>query len=91
MMAIGAFLTAAIGPLAKRAAAALGFGVVSYVGVDLALGQLLGTARDAWAGSLGADVAAYVAMAGLNTGLSILAGALAGRVALIATKRMMLL
>jgi Protein of unknown function (DUF2523) len=69
----------------------LGFGVVAFVGLDLALSALLSQAKAAWAGSLSADVAAYVAMSGANTGLSMIAGAMVGRVAMMATKSLRLL
>jgi hypothetical protein len=90
MSTLGALLTAAAGPLAKRVMTALGFGVVSFVGVDLAVSGLLSQAQAAWGGMSG-DVAAYVALSGANTGLSILAGAIVGRVALTSLKRFMLL
>jgi len=87
-MTWGAFLAAMAGPLAKQVLMALGFGVVTFIGVDLALDSLLSVARAAWSGSLSADVAAYVAMAGINTGLSIIAGAMVGRVTMLATKHL---
>lgn len=87
---MGAFLLALAGPLAKQVMIALGFGIVSYVGIDLAVGALLDQARAGW-GGMAADVAAYVALSGANTGLSILAGAIVARVSLIPLKRLKLL
>jgi hypothetical protein len=90
MGTLGAFLTAAVGPLAKRVLAALGFGIVSYIGADFAADQLLATARVAWTGA-GGEAAAYVAMAGLNDALAIIAGAIVARVSLATMKRFALL
>lgn len=90
MSTLGSMLQAAAGPLARRALQALGIGVLTYVGVDTALGALLSTARTSWTG-MSADVAAYVAMAGGNTALSIIAGALVARITLISLKRLTLL
>lgn len=90
-MNIGAFLMGLGGPLAKQVLLALGFGIASYVGLDLALGSLLSAAKAAWAGSLSGDVAAYVAMTGANTGLSLIAGAMIGRIAITSTKFLRLL
>lgn len=91
MSTLSALLMSLAGPLAKQALIALGFSVVAYVGLDLALGALLNAARAAWSGSLSGDVAAYVAMSGANTGLSLIAGAMIGRVAMFATKALRLL
>ena len=90
-MNLSAVMMALAGPLAKQVLMALGFGIVSFVGLDLALGAMLSAAKSAWAGSLSADVAAYVAMSGANTGLSLIAGAMVARVAMFATKALRLL
>jgi hypothetical protein len=87
-MGWGAFLLAMAGPLAKQVMVSLGFAVVTYVGVSTAVDALLSSARSAWAGTFSADVAQLVAMAGLNTALSILAGALIARVSMMAMKRL---
>jgi hypothetical protein len=78
-------------PIAKRILAGLGFSVVTFVGVQAAVDGMLTAARSAWAGSLSADVANLIAMAGLNVALSIMAGALVGRVSMLALKRFQLL
>ncbi len=90
MSTLGSVLGALAGPLAKKVATALGFGVVAFVGVDLALNAIITTARESW-GGLGADIAVYMAMAGVNTAFSIIAGAMSSRLGLIALKRMSLL
>lgn len=85
-MTFSGLLMALAGPLARQVMISLGLAVVTFTGVDLALGSLLDAARSAWSGGLGADVAAYVAMSGANTGLGMLAGAMVARVAMLATK-----
>ena len=89
-MMLGSFLVALSGPIVKTALRALGIGVLTMVGVDVALQSLLTVAKTAW-GSFPAAVAAYVSLAGVNTGLSIIAGALIARVALIPLKTLRLL
>lgn len=90
MNTLGAFLAAAVGPLAKRVLTALGFGVVSFAAVQAAIGGLLNQAQSAW-GGLAGDTAAYLALGGYNTALSILGGALTARVALMVLKRLQVL
>lgn len=89
-MKLGAWLVSLASPIARTVMRALGLGVVTMAGVDVALTGLLGQAKAAWAGLPG-EVAAYVAMAGVNTGLAILAGALVARISLIPLKTMRLL
>jgi hypothetical protein len=84
----GSWLLAVSAPVAKRVLTSLGFGVVTYVGMDAALSSALTAAKSAW-GGMGADVASMVAMAGVNTAASILAGALTARLALEVAKRFM--
>lgn len=86
-MSFAALLVSLSGPIARQVLISLGLGITTFVGINTALGALLSSARSAWAGSLSADVAAYVAMSGANVGLSILAGALIGRVTLISLKQ----
>nr|WP_316639180.1 DUF2523 domain-containing protein [uncultured Roseateles sp.] len=90
MNGLGTWLVALAGPLARRVLASLGLGVVTYVGMDAAIGAILNQARAGW-GGMPADVVSYVAMSGANVALSLIAGAIIGRVASIALKRMMLL
>jgi hypothetical protein len=90
MGGLGSWLLALSSPIAKAVMRALGFGVVSYLGVDMALGALLADAKAAWS-SQNANVAVYLAMAGGNTALSIIAGAMVARVALIPLKTLRLL
>lgn len=91
MNTISALLMGLAGPIAKQVLLALGFSVVTYLGVDTATTFLLDQAKSAWTGGLVGDVGSYVALSGVNTGLSMLAGAIGGRVAMFATKSLRLL
>ncbi len=90
MSTLGAFLTAAAGPIAKKVLTSLGIGVVSFVGLQALLSELLGFAKDAW-GGMPAIAAAYMAIGGANTAISIIAGALITRVSLVALRKLDLL
>lgn len=83
----GSFLVAIAGPVAKRVLTAIGFGTVTFLGMSAALNSALSSARSAW-GGMGADVAAFMAIAGVNTACSILAGALVARLSLEVAKRL---
>lgn len=87
MNGLGTWLFALVTPLARQVLVALGLGVISYAGVDLAVGALLAQAKSAWTGQ-SAEVANWLAMAGANTALSILAGAITTRLSLIPLKRL---
>jgi Protein of unknown function (DUF2523) len=89
-MSLGSWLLALSGPIARQVVVSLGIGVVTYAGVDSVVGALLSEAKAAWSG-MPAKVAAYVAIAGVNTGLSIFAGAVVARLALIPLKSLRLL
>lgn len=88
-MGWGSWLLALAGPVARRVMISLGLAVVTYTGVSTAVNGILANAKAAWTGSLSADVLNLVAMAGINTALSILAGACIARVSLVAMKRLM--
>lgn len=85
-MNFAALLMALGGPIARQVMVALGFSLVTFAGADVAVSSLLGQARNAWSSGLGGDVAAYLAMGGFNHGLSLVAGAIVGRVALMSLK-----
>lgn len=86
-MGWGSFLLALTGPIARRVMVSLGLSVVTFTGVSVAVDSLLAQARSAWAGAFLGDAAQLVAMAGVNTGLSIIAGGIIGRVTMMAIKR----
>ena len=86
-MSLAGLITSLAGPVARRGAAALGLGLVSYVGVSAALNVLLDLVKAQWS-SIGPDIATFLAMGGVNTAVSIIAGAMVARVALMSFKRL---
>ena len=86
-MGWGAFFAAIAGPVAKRVLAALGIGVISYVGISTALNSMLDQALAAWSGLAG-EALQLVQLAGVNTAASIYAGALVARVSLMALSKL---
>lgn len=86
-MTIAAWLALLVGPLARRVVVALGFGLVTYVGLDAALAAALDAAR-ASSNGLAALPAALIAIAGFNTAFGIIAGALSARLAFVQLKRL---
>lgn len=90
MGGLGSFLVALAGPLVRKALISLGFGVVSYAAVATALNSAISAAKTAW-GGLGGDTLSLIQMAGVNTAISILCGALVARVGLQVVKRLQLL
>lgn len=85
----GSFLAGVAGPVAKRALAALGFGVVSMVGVDVAIQSALNSAKLAFGGMTGV-VADIVAISGFFSAVSIIAGGLVAAGSLMVMKRLAL-
>lgn len=83
----GSFLGVIAGPVVKRALASIGFGVVSYAAISMALNSALQAAKTAWAGLAG-ETLSLIQMAGVSTAASIIAGALVTRVALMTLKRL---
>jgi hypothetical protein len=80
---LGAFLQSSVGALAKRVLVSLGIGVIAFTGVTTAINQLLGFAHTAYSG-LPAYVSAFFGLAGVGTGLGMVAGALSFRAAYMA-------
>lgn len=87
MSTLGAFLAAAVGPLARRALSGLGVGVITFVGLDTAMTAALEQARAAFNG-MPADVMGYVMHAGVHTAFSIIAGGITARVAVVSLKKL---
>lgn len=89
MNGLGTFLAAIAGPVVKRALQALGFGLVSYAAMKVALDAALNAAKSAWAGLAGfPEALSLIQMAGVNTAASIIAGALVARLALQSLKKL---
>lgn len=80
------FLLSLAGPLAKRALASLGLGVITYVGVASAVDAALSAAAGAFAGA-GAELTAILAIAGVFDSLSISIGGVVSGIAFMALKR----
>lgn len=87
MAGLGTFLVALAGPIAKKVMISLGFGVVSYAAVSVALAAVLSEAKNAW-GGLGGEALALIQMAGIGVAASIYAGALTARLALQTLKKL---
>lgn len=83
----GTWLLAMVGPAAKRILVSLGLSVVTYAGVSTAVNAMIDSAKQNMAG-LPADVANMIALAGINTALSIITGAIVARVSLVALKKL---
>lgn len=79
MPTLFSFLLGAVGPLALRVLAALGMGVLTFTGVDAALGAVIAQAQANW-DSLGADVLGLAAVAQIPACLGLIAGAMTARV-----------
>lgn len=90
MSTFSAVLTALAGPLAKKAVTALGFGVVTFAGMDAAVTAGLSAAKSAM-GGIGADYAAIAAMFGFFTACSIIAGGITAGLVFMSFKKLALL
>ena len=84
---LGAFLVSLAGPIVRKAAISLGIGLVSYAAVSVALNSALGAAKAAFSGLTG-DALSLLQLSGAPDVLSIIAGALIARVALMQVKRL---
>lgn len=85
-MPFAAFLAALVPSLVARVLAALGFGLVTVVGIDFVSDQLLGYLTSS-IGGLPASIAGLLGLAGVGAGLNIILGAITARVALYVLTR----
>jgi hypothetical protein len=86
MSAFSSVMVALAGPIAKKVLAALGIGFLTYAGVDTAVQAALGAAKSNFAGTP-ADIASILALAGVFTSMSIIAGGIsAGLSMMVFTK-----
>lgn len=83
---LASLLTQLAAPIAKRVFSALGLAVVTYVGVSQGLEAALSAAASNFSG-LPPGVTQLVALTGVFDGLSIVAGGMIARVAMIPLKR----
>lgn len=86
LIPLGAFLAAAVTPLAKRILAGLGLGILSFTAVTTALNAAISLAQGYFTGLPG-DIFGLVGLAGIGEGLGIIAGAMVARVAFMTLKR----
>ncbi|AIS95633.1 DUF2523 domain-containing protein [Burkholderia thailandensis] len=75
------FLLSLVQPIIVQALVALGVGVVTVAGIDLALNQAMQWLTSS-VGGLGSDVANVLAMGGIFQGIGYIGGALSARVAM---------
>jgi len=67
--------------------AALGFGVVTYVGLQAAIDGAMNAAKSSY-GAMASFPAAIIAMSGMNTAMGIVAGAVVARLSFVQLKRL---
>lgn len=78
------------GPIARQVLLSLGIGIGTYVGLDLAAGNLIQSSANA-ANALQSEPAQIFGLAGGYQALSIIAGGITFRISMIALKRFKLL
>lgn len=83
---IGLFLATSIGALVKRALVAIGFGTITYAGLQTAFDGVKTAVINNYGSMVGASLQ-LSDLAGVGTVLGILLGALAGRIALVAVNK----
>ena len=86
-MTWAAWLLSLIGPLVIKALIALGVGVLTVTGVDLAVNQALQWVTQA-VGGIPADMANVLGLGGVFDGMAYIAGAFAARVAMAGASSM---
>lgn len=82
MASLGAFFGAAAGPIAKKVLGALGIGMVTYAGVDIAFSALQSLVTSYWNG-MPADIAALLALGGYGQGVGIILASMSARVGML--------
>jgi hypothetical protein len=86
MGGVGAWLAAAVGPLARKVLAALGIGVISYAGMMTAVTQALQYARGSW-NSMPQDLVFMLGKFGFVDYIALVVGGILAAVSLKASKR----
>lgn len=87
---LGTFLVAIAGPVVRKALTSLGIGIVSYAALSGVLNSALNAAKGSLAG-FGGDAASIVQLSGAFEALSIIAGAMIARLAMMQLKRLEIL
>jgi hypothetical protein len=78
-MPFAQLLLALVQPILARILVSLGFAVVSFVGMELLMNQMISTVQNAW-GGLPASILQLAGLAGIGQGLGIIFGAVLTRV-----------
>jgi len=86
LIPLGAFLAAAVTPLAKRILAGLGLGILSFAAVTTALNAAISLAQGYFTG-LPSTIFGLAGLAGLGEGMGIIAGAMVAKVTFNTLKR----
>lgn len=82
------FLMALVAPITRQVLISLGFAVVTYAGVDLALQTGFDLVRSHFSGFTGV-AAGIVALSGVGQAMGIIAGGIVARVSMSQLKRLM--
>lgn len=83
-------LTALAGPLAKKVLTSIGIGIITFAGMEAAVTAALAAAKASFTG-IGPDIAAIMAMFGIFTVASIIAGGITACLTMMSFKRLGLL
>ena len=90
MSAFGTFLVGLAGPVVRRALTSIGVGVVSYAAIATALNAAIDSAKAAFSGFTG-DALSILSLSGVPESMSIIAGAMIARVAVMSLSKLELL
>ncbi|MBA4112009.1 MAG: hypothetical protein C0492_01375 [Verminephrobacter sp.] len=78
-MGFAQLLLSLVQPVLARVLVALGFSVVSFVGMEMLMNQMISTVQGAW-GGLPASILQLAGLAGIGQGLGIVFGAVLTRI-----------
>jgi len=87
LVTVAGWLAALAPTLARQVLVALGFGFVTFVGLDTAITGAMNAAKASY-GGMASFSAAIIAMSGMNTAMGIIAGAVVARLSFIQLKRL---
>lgn len=80
-MTLFSFLISAVGPLALKVLSMLGISLLTFVGVEAIVAQLVQYVVTAWSGMTG-DTVALLGLGGLGEGIGMVLGAINARLAI---------
>lgn len=83
---LGAFLATSIGSLVKRALVAVGFGAITYTGLQVAFDSAKSNVIQSYGSMAGASLQ-IADLAGVGAVIGIILGAMAGRIAIVAVNK----